>query len=682
MKRLLIIAGILGLFALPTQAAAPAASLDPYVLGITEDGRLVWAGPHGLRVDFLTTAIIPDPPPTTINAASCSRTDVGTAEAAAVDGDTVVIPACPQENWTTQLTTTKCIIIKGTDEGGTPWAPTQTLDGNNRPQAAAWSASHTIIGDNVTKNGGSSSSLISMACSLSVNEWGLNTLEVVGVAADTDNWNKGHLTFSGTSTTFRTHHIKFTTMQTSGIKGSGGCLNGDIDHIEFGAQGRQGVLWEAHSSCNGGGSGDGPWATATALGNSTAIVVEDSVALGQGQGLGIIDAFQGARTVVRNSTFCYAASHGTESGNRRRGLRQFEFYDNVVVNCVLNGNNSEGFYIRSGTGVIYNNAFKTSGSGSFSNLGRFDNDRSKDRFRPWGGRAPTSITRSGSVATVTLVAHGLNTSDVVNVSGADQAEYNVTNKTITKIDNDSFTYTVSGTPATPATGTILVAGIPGACDGASPYDTNDGTIYVTGSFDGTDGVSNVLTDSTKDFTTACAGGNCGTGGYSVRNTTKQWGSQVASATTTTVTNTGSVFGQGRVWNTGDTYQILKAYPCLDQVGRGAGATLSGTVPVPAAAVNQASDPVYVWGNTLNGSPSTAFGSSSKHIVSGRDWINETKAGYTKLAYPFCVNGIGPGCTGKPVVPWSGAPRAARQDAGREDLPVARVAPTIFLEEHK
>lgn len=69
-------------------------------------------------------------------------------------------------------------------------------------------------------------------------------------------------------------------------------------------------------------------------------------------------------------------------------------------------------------------------------------------------RSISSITRSGTTATMTFAAaHGLETGQYVTVAGADQAAYNglvqvtVTSPTV-------VTYSVSGAPATPATGTI------------------------------------------------------------------------------------------------------------------------------------------------------------------------------------------------------------------------------------
>jgi hypothetical protein len=68
-----------------------------------------------------------------------------------------------------------------------------------------------------------------------------------------------------------------------------------------------------------------------------------------------------------------------------------------------------------------------------------------------------SITRSSTTATVTETTHGRTTGDIVKISGASQTEYNG-NQTITVSDANTYTYTVSGSPATPATGSP-VAGL-------------------------------------------------------------------------------------------------------------------------------------------------------------------------------------------------------------------------------
>jgi hypothetical protein len=64
-----------------------------------------------------------------------------------------------------------------------------------------------------------------------------------------------------------------------------------------------------------------------------------------------------------------------------------------------------------------------------------------------------TITRSGAVATVTHSGHGLATDDWVYIEGANEAEYNGCHK-ITYISSTQYSYTVNGTPDSPATGTI------------------------------------------------------------------------------------------------------------------------------------------------------------------------------------------------------------------------------------
>ena len=66
------------------------------------------------------------------------------------------------------------------------------------------------------------------------------------------------------------------------------------------------------------------------------------------------------------------------------------------------------------------------------------------------------LTRVGSIATATLSSDQSLSPDVpVDISGADQSEFNVAGAVITPISANQFTYQVDGSPATPATGSIL-----------------------------------------------------------------------------------------------------------------------------------------------------------------------------------------------------------------------------------
>ena len=79
-----------------------------------------------------------------------------------------------------------------------------------------------------------------------------------------------------------------------------------------------------------------------------------------------------------------------------------------------------------------------------------------------GGDLPyqeiVTITRDGVIATVSHATHGLSDGKKVLIKNATQLEYNGV-FVITYIDANSYSYTVSGSPATPATGTILASAV-------------------------------------------------------------------------------------------------------------------------------------------------------------------------------------------------------------------------------
>ena len=77
------------------------------------------------------------------------------------------------------------------------------------------------------------------------------------------------------------------------------------------------------------------------------------------------------------------------------------------------------------------------------------------RERGSGANLVTSLTRSGSTATVTIFRHTYTAGDQVIITGANQAEYNGRFTVASVPTPSTFTIAVSGTPATPATGYIL-----------------------------------------------------------------------------------------------------------------------------------------------------------------------------------------------------------------------------------
>ena len=70
-----------------------------------------------------------------------------------------------------------------------------------------------------------------------------------------------------------------------------------------------------------------------------------------------------------------------------------------------------------------------------------------------GYQTATSLTSSGSVATVAITGHGYLAGDTVYVAGADQADYNGF-KTVVASSANAFTFACASDAVTPATGTI------------------------------------------------------------------------------------------------------------------------------------------------------------------------------------------------------------------------------------
>lgn len=94
-----------------------------------------------------------------------------------------------------------------------------------------------------------------------------------------------------------------------------------------------------------------------------------------------------------------------------------------------------------------------------------------------GGVSVSSITRSGTTATVTTgTNHGFITGDTVQISGASPSDYNGTKALIVKLSDTSFSFTVAEYPPNPATGsfTASIAGSPQAL--AAGALTRSGTL--------------------------------------------------------------------------------------------------------------------------------------------------------------------------------------------------------------
>jgi len=162
----------------------------------------------------------------------------------------------------------------------------------------------------------------------------------------------------------------------------------------------------------------------------------------------------------------------------------------------------------------------------------------------------------------------------------------------------------------------------GACGGSAAFDTNDGTVYYSGT---TSTSGTTLTDPSKSWTTNQF---IPTGApYSVYDTTQGWWAEIAANTSDTLTINGSIPEQTNSFNSGDSYEILRATVCADQLGRGAGNYVSGPTPSSASALKQALDPMYEWDDTVSGSVYHGnVGVDTGRIIANRDYYTDNSNG--------------------------------------------------------
>ncbi|HEY2951306.1 MAG TPA: CotH kinase family protein, partial [Verrucomicrobiae bacterium] len=105
--------------------------------------------------------------------------------------------------------------------------------------------------------------------------------------------------------------------------------------------------------------------------------------------------------------------------------------------------------------------------GETVNAVRYASEGDWARRERGNGPSPViSITRNGATATVNVFGHGYTGNDQIVITGADQPEYNG-RFTLGGIASSSFNITVSGAPASPATGNIVCHQI--LDDGASGW---------------------------------------------------------------------------------------------------------------------------------------------------------------------------------------------------------------------
>jgi len=307
----------------------------------------------------------------TINATTCSRTDVGNAVTAAANGDTIRIPSgtC---SWTTTLTINKGLTMLGAGQGA------------------------TVLQDNVGK-GGSSCTGGGPLMDWTVNApsaMQISGFTIQGIAGDPAVCQRGHITVGGTTKSMRIDHITVNPAQTVAIYVDGDVW-GVIDHISYTGSFHNAVRVE-HLNWNGTSGdtwGDQSWAQPLQAGSGQGIFVEDSTFTDTTGGSivgNFTDCFSGGRMTIRHNTFNGGnlTSHGADSDQRHRGCRWEEIYSNTF-NFTSSQTPAFMTWIRGGSGVVFNNTI--SAPGGLNQLVQVVNCRDTDAgcgggpsYTPWG----------------------------------------------------------------------------------------------------------------------------------------------------------------------------------------------------------------------------------------------------------------------------------------------------------
>jgi len=292
-----------------------------------------------------------------ITASSASRFDVGSAVAVAADGDTVAVPR-GTAFWTNTLTITRAITLQGAGVG------------------------QTIIKDYITNSTGA---IIDMTAVANKNsritgfEFG-NGNRVVSSYA-------GSIALKGINTnggTVRLDHCKFDRLLSHFVAIHGSV--GVIDHCDFAFDGPRIGIYVYDLNWDGKTYGDGSWATPVDWNGGNWIVVEDCSFTNTVTHYAVIDSIGGSRYVFRHNKVHngWVEAHGTESGNRFRGTRAVQVYNNAF------NSTRSGFglvNLRGGTATVCSNTATGYGNTTAVHLGTY---RAFFKFVPWGGADGTN----------------------------------------------------------------------------------------------------------------------------------------------------------------------------------------------------------------------------------------------------------------------------------------------------
>jgi hypothetical protein len=273
----------------------------------------------------------------TITASDVDFASVKSAVLKAHDGDTVAIPA-GTATWTKTLTLNKNISIIGAGIDQTVVIDETPKGKNQNPLFQIESKSTTMLSriSGFTINGSTSG-----ATGNTIDKGSLGAISIAAVS-ETPN--------------VRVDHIKFYQLYQRPLVFFGGVW-GVIDHCDFTMGEWTGGINIRHDAWKGRGKyGDNSWADDPQWGTEQAIFIEDCT-FNNFSSATFIDGDAGMRVVVRHNTIfgSEAGNHGTETGQRFRSGRTFEFYQNKCDGGPATFKHNWMIYVRGGGALVWGN---------------------------------------------------------------------------------------------------------------------------------------------------------------------------------------------------------------------------------------------------------------------------------------------------------------------------------------
>lgn len=293
----------------------------------------------------------------TINATSCSASDVQTAFSSVTSTTTRINIPAGTCHWTTQVTLT---VPSGSTTLSVIGAGSATTTGGG---------DRTVFIDDYAS---SNSPLV-----IVTNSNASAFFRIAGITFQGGSGSvkyKGFMMMQGNSSNVRIDHDHFNMAAygSSGASSAGaqlqGCILGVADHniIDAASGSVSNGIQEYQGGCGGDsyGFGDVAWASDTGLGTSNSFYLEDNI-INNGAAN---DCLYGGRFVFRFNSFNMSPpapslqTHGTGSlPSAGRGCRSWEIYKNTFT---TNGYTNALFFVDSGTGVMWGNTIPAGGSGS------------------------------------------------------------------------------------------------------------------------------------------------------------------------------------------------------------------------------------------------------------------------------------------------------------------------------